>query len=220
MKKLIGLSLAFLLLLTGCSRVEEKSFDSIINNVLYQDKSLANKNYNGYKLYLPRGTTTRNKISKNLQIIDNNNSYYLYVDTISYYYKTKEEHQIDNNIFYSTNLNYKDKFGYIDITKVDNKYFLEVMYNYSKIETYVKEEDLYDAFLNICYILTTIRYNDTIIKYNLDSEEFVTKGIEFDIFKSKKDNDNFLQWIEEYDKYESKSNDTKDQDIIETEDNN
>ncbi len=218
MKKLIGLSLAFLLLITGCSVVEEKSFDAIINNVLYQDQNLANKNYDGYKLYLPRGTTTNDKVSKNLVIKDQDNTYYLYVDTIAYYYKTRENHEIDNNIFYSTNLNYKDKFGYIDISKIDNKYFLEVMYNYAKIEAYVKEDSLYDAFLNICYILTTISYNDSTIKYNLDNDILETKTVEFDIFKSKKNNDNFLQWIKEYDKYENK-NSSKDQDIIETEDN-
>ena len=89
------------------------------------------------------------------------------------------------------------------------------MYNYAKIESYVNEENLYDSFMNICYILATIDYNDTTIKYRLNDEEFKARGEEFDIFKSKKDNDNFLQWIEKYDKYEEK-NTTKDQDIIET----
>ena len=56
------------------------------------------------------------------------------------------------------------KEGYIDITKINNKYFLEVMYNYAKIESYVNEENLYDSFMNICYILATIDYNDTTIK--------------------------------------------------------
>lgn len=216
MKKIISL-LLILILFTGCSiqKIEDTSFDSIIKSILYQEIDLANSNFEGYKFYLPRGTKVYDKKDSNLEIKDQDNTYYLYVDMISYYYKTKVNHTIDNNIFYSNNLSYRNKEGYIDITKVNNKYFLEVMYNYAKIESYVNEENLYDSFMNICYILATINYNDTTIKYRLNDEEFKAIGEEFDIFKSKKDNDNFLQWIEKYDKYEEK-NTTKDQDIIET----
>jgi len=217
MKKNICLALIFLLL-TGCSiqRVNDESFDSIIKTVLYEDSNLVNINFDGYKFYLPRGTTVNEKKEYNLEIKDNRNSYYLYVDTVSYFYKTKKSHELDKNLFYSSNLAYKDKFGYIDVSKIGDKYFLEIMYNYAKIESYVEEDYLYDAFLNICYILSTIEFNEKAIEYKLNYKELETKSYEFDIFKSKKDNDDFLEYIEEFDKY-VENDKNEDQDFIETE---
>ncbi len=215
MKK-IGLAL-LLLLFTGCTilKVDERSFDSIINTVLYKDINLINTSYDGYKFYKPRGMTVKEKKEYNLEIKDKKNNYYLYVDTIAYYYKTKAEHKEDTSIFYSKNLSNKDKFGYIDITKVDDKYFLEVMYNYAKIEAYLDEDNLYDGFINVCYILSTIKFNDSAIEYKLSNKKFETKSEEFNIFNSKKNDDNFLKYVEEFDKYEQST--AKDQDIIETE---
>ena len=219
MKKFIWLTL-ILIFFPACSisKIEENSFDGIIKTILYQDTNLANVNFDGYKFYLPRGATVNNHNEYNLTIKNNDTYYYLYVDTIAYYYKTKKEHNVEKSLFYSNNLNYKDKFGYIDISKIDNKYFLEVMYNYTKIESYVREEDLYDAFTDICYILSTIKFNDSTINYRLSKQELKETMVEFDIFKSKKDSDNFLEYIEEFDKYIKEDNDNKDQDIIETED--
>lgn len=218
MKKYICLTLA-LFLLTGCSiiKVEEESFDSIINTVLYADSNLVNASYDGYKFYLPRGTIVDEKKQYNLEIKDKDNYYYLYVDTIAYYYKTKKEHLVDNTLFYSKNLEYKNNFGYVDISKIGDKYFLEVMYNYAKIEAYV-DRNVYDAFLNICYILSTIQFNDSAISYQLSNQELEVTTEEFDIFNSKKDADNFLQYIEEFDKYDRQDNVNKDQDVIETND--
>ena len=217
MKKM-GLTL-LLLLFTGCTilKVDERSFDSIINTVLYKDTNLVNTSFEGYKFYNPRGMTVKEKKEYNLEIKDKKNYYYLYVDTVAYYYKTKSQHEEDKNIFYSKNLNNQDKFGYIDITKVENKYFLEVMYNYAKIEAYLDEDNLYDGFINVCYILSTIKFNNSAIEYRLSNKKFETKSEEFNIFNSKKNDDNFLKYVEEFDKYEKST--AKDQDIIETEDN-
>ncbi len=219
MKKYIGLAL-ILFLLTGCSihRVEEESFESIIDTVLYKDTTLYNTSFDGYKLYLPRGSTVEEKKEYNLEIKNNKNIYYLYVDTISYYYKTIVDHDIDNNIFYSKNLSYKNSYGYIDITEIGDKYFLEMMYNYTKIETYVEKKYLQDAFLDTCRMLSTIKFNDSAISYKLSNRELVTTTDEFSIFKSKKKDDNFLKYVEKYDRYENNNQTAQDQDIIETED--
>ena len=225
MKKFIYLAL-IVLLLGGCSitKVEEDSFESIINSVLYKDTNLANSSFDGYKFYLPRGTIVSAKKQSNLEIKDAKNYYYLYVDAISYYYKTKAKHKVDSNIFYSKDLSHGNSFGYIDISKVNDKYFIEVMYNYAKIEAYVEEDTLYDAFLNVCYILSTIDFNESVINYRLSNKELETTTEEFDIFKSKKDDDNFLQYIEEFDKYEgdndNNTNTGQDQDSLETDKNN
>ena len=186
MKK-IGLAL-LILLFAGCSitRVDDRSFDSIIDTVLYKDINLVNTSFEGYKFYKPRGMTVEEKKEYNLKINDDKNAYYLYVDTIAYYYKTKGNHKEDKNIFYSKNLNYKDYFGYIDISKIEDRYFIEVMYNYAKIEAYLKEEDLYDGFINICYILSSIEFNDKAIEYKLSNKKLETKSEEFNIFNSKK----------------------------------
>ena len=212
MKKIVAL-LIIILLTTGCNikKVEETSFNGIIQSILYQDTKLTNTSFEGYKFYLPRSLRVSDQKGANLEIQGDKNTYYLYVDMISYYYKNKSTHEKTNK-FYSVDLNYNNKFGYIDISKTDNIYFIEAYYNYAKVETYVKENDLNDAFINICYILATIDYNDATIKYRLNDEEFKATGEEFDIFKSKKNNDNFLECIEKYDKYEDKT--TKDQDII------
>lgn len=218
MKKIVGLAL-ILLLFTGCSisKVQDDSFDNILNTVLYKDTNLFNVSYDGYKFYLPRSATVEEKREYNLEIKDKDNIYYLYISPIEYYYKTKVEHKEDNSIFYSKNLNYKDYNGYIDVTEVDSKYFIEVVYNYAKIESYVDKDNLNNAFLNICYILSTIKFNDSIINYKFSNHDFDSTTEEFSIFKSKKDVDNFLKYVEEYDKYDNdKQTKTHDNDIIET----
>ena len=220
MKKIFCLAL-IILLITGCSitKVEEESFDSIINTVLYKDTNLFNVSFEGYKFYLPRGAQISEQHDYNLEVKDSNVFYYLYIDTIAYYYKTKVEHEIDSDIFYSKNLEYNGNFGYIDITKLKDKYFLEVMYNFSKIEAYVEEDDLYNSFLDICYILSTIDYNDSAISYRLSNKKLATKSEEFDIFTSKKDTDNFLEYVEEFDNYDANKDNVQDNDIINPEKN-
>lgn len=215
MKKYIALLL--LIFITGCSitKIKEESFDDIIQTILYKDSHLSNVNFDGYKFYLPRGSQVKEKKEYNLEIRNNFNTYYLYVDTIAYYYKTKVNHEVDNKIFFSKNLNYNKHEGYIDITEVNNKYFLEVMYNYAKVESYVSKDNLYNAFSDICYILSTIDFNDSAIQYKLKKRELITTTEEFNIFKSKKEDDNFLKYVEEYDKYDKQST-NKDQDVIDT----
>lgn len=216
MKKIISLTL-LLLIVTGCSfkRINDDSFDNVINSVLYQDTTLFNMTFDGYKFYLPRGTKVLEQRDYNLEIKDKDNIYYLYVSPIEYYYKTKSNHEIDKKIFYSKNLSYKDYTGYVDVTEVNDKYFVEVVYNYAKVETYVNKENLNNSFFNICYILSTIKFNDSAISYKLSKSGFDLTTEEFSIFKSKKSDDNFLKYVEEYDKYDNKSN-AKDDDVIET----
>lgn len=224
MKKYLCLPL-LIILCCGCAitKVKEESFDSIIDTVLYKDANLFNTSFEGYKFYLPRGASVSEKKEYNLEIKDQTNYYYLYVDTIAYYYKTKADHKVDEKIFYSKNLEHNGNFGYIDISKVDNKYFLEIMYNYSKIEAYVTEENLYDSFFNMCYILSTIDYYDSAINYRLSNKDLVTSTEEFNIFTSKKDADNFLEYVEEFDTYDGEeeknnnNNNNQDGDIIDTE---
>ena len=72
MKKNISLTL-LLLLVTGCSisTINDNSFDNIVNSILYQDNNLYNTSFDGYKLYLPRGTTVLEKRDYNLSVLIN-----------------------------------------------------------------------------------------------------------------------------------------------------
>ncbi|MBQ8892241.1 MAG: membrane lipoprotein lipid attachment site-containing protein [Bacilli bacterium] len=219
MKKIIYLIFS-LLLLSGCSikRVDDNSFENIINTILYQKTDIFNVSSDGYKFYLPRGNTILEKNEYNLKIKDKDNIYYLYISPVEYYYKTNVMHKENDNLFYSKNLNYNDYNGYVDISKVNDKYFIEAIYNYAKIETYVSNRNLNNAFLNICYMLSTINYNDSVINYKFSNHEFDSSTEEFSIFKSKKTDDNFLKYVEEFDKYSSSGSSTlkRDDDIIET----
>ena len=219
MKKIIYLIFS-LLLVTGCSvqRVDDNSFDKVINSILYQSFDIFNVSSDGYKFYLPRGTTILEKNEYNLKIKDKSSLYYLYISPVEYYYKTNVVHKENDSIFYSKNLSYNNYNGYIDTSKINDKYFIEAIYNYAKIETYVDSENLNNVFLNVCCILSTINYNDSVIKYKFSNHEFDSTTEEFSIFKSKKTDDNFLKYVEEFDKYSSdKSASKRDDDIIETE---
>lgn len=216
MKKII--SLALILILSGCmvNKIHDDSFDNIVDTVLYKENNLFNVSFNGYKFYLPRGATVKEEKEYNLEIVNNNNIYYMYVDTIAYYYKTKVEHIEDSKIFYSKNLNYKDNYGYIDVSLVNDKYFIEMMYNYSKIEAYVEKNSLNDSLINISEILSSVKFNDSAISYRLSSHDYDMTTEEFSIFKSKKDDDNFLKYVSEFDKYDNSKTTVKDNDVIET----
>ena len=74
MKKIVSLAL-ILILATGCSitKVNEESFDSIVDTVLLKSTKLANTSFDGYKFYLPRGVMVTEKKQSNLEIKDNYN---------------------------------------------------------------------------------------------------------------------------------------------------
>ena len=117
--------------------------------------------------------------------------YYLYIDVISYYNKIDFNYEENKDAYYSRYININDKVGYLEINKVNDRYLIEYMYNYAKIEALVYEEDINDVVLNSTYILSTIKFNKNVIKLMLNDEYFKNKEERYDIFASKKDvNDN------------------------------
>ena len=193
MKKL--LLLCFLLLLTGCSvvRIDTTNIDNIINIVLSKNNNLYNQIGKGYKYYIPRGVSYMDSNDYNDVLYSNGNYYYLYIDVVSYYYKVNKDYIENSEAYYSKKININDKFGYLEINKQDNnRYFIEFMYNYSKIEVETDLEDINDVVLNISYILSTIKYNDNVIKIVLD-DDFLISEEKYDIFTSKKESNDFLK---------------------------
>lgn len=193
MKKVL-MMLLILTFLTGCTvvRIDTKSIDNIVGVVLSKDNTLANINGKGYKYYLPRGVVNIDSSDFNEKLYCNGDYYYLYLDVISYYYKKDFEYTEKKDVYYSKFINQNNKKGYLEITKMDDKYYLiEFMYNYAKIEALVTKENINEVVLNSSYILSTIKYNDNVIKLILDEDCFVNKEERYDIFKSTNTSNSF-----------------------------
>ena len=197
MKKVLLLCL--LLLLTGCSvvRIDTSSVDNIVNVVLSKDNQLYNHIGKGYKYYIPRGVSYIDTNDYNDVLYSNGIYYYLYIDVISYYYDKVQQYEVNENAYYSKSISINDKDGYLEINKQDDdRYFIEFMYNYSKIEVIAEYDQINDIVLNATYILSTIKFNDNVIEAMLD-DNFLVSEEKYDIFTSKKETNDFLKLEEE-----------------------
>ena len=215
MKKFF-LLLFVLVILSGCSitRIDNYNYEEKMDKIL----SLNIKNYNrigkGYKYYAPYGIKTIYSNDYNDILERNGNKYYLYVDVVSYYYKSKLDYKEDKKILLSKKINNNNKKGYIKIKESNKKLYVQMVYNYAKIESYVDKSSLDDAIIDISYILSSLDYNDSLLKKmyesgNLDSKEEVYK-----LFNNKEKKGNFLEYIKEYDKYDEKdSTEVKEEEI-------
>ncbi len=194
MKKII-LLIAILFLTVGCTiqKVNYTSIDSLLSDMLTRENGLSNSYFEGYKYYIPRGLRLVSKKDYNARLVHGNTKYYLYVDVIGYYNKVDIEFTPSES-YYSKELNYKNKKGYIEITKNDDQYFIEIMYNYAKIETLVEERDLKTAIMNACYILSSIQYNDKVIETLIGDNVLNYQETLFDIFGPHKNSGNVLEY--------------------------
>lgn len=192
MKKLAILLLV--LLLSGCTvvRIDTSDLNNIVAVVLSKDNTLFNQVGKGYKYYIPVGVSYIDTEDFNDILYSNGNYYYLYIDTISYYYNVGKEYVLNNNAYYSRSININGKYGYLEINKQDDLYFVEFMYNFSKIEALVKEEALEEVILNASYILSTVKFNNNVITMMLD-DEFLVLEEKYDIFTSKQETNDFLK---------------------------
>ena len=197
MKKILLLSL--LLLLCGCSivRIDTSNIDNIVEVVLSKDNNLYNQIGKGYKYYVPRGVSYMDTNDYNDVLYSNGDYYYLYIDVISYYYDVVKDYQENNEAYYSKKIDINGKTGYLEINEQKNgRYFVEFMYNYSKMEVETDLENINDVVLNMTYILSTIKFNDNIIKIILD-DDFLVSEEKYDIFTSKKESNDFLKLEDE-----------------------
>lgn len=195
MKKNI-LILLLVILLTGCSivRIDTSNINNITNLILTKNNKLYNQVGQGYKYYLPGGVTYIESDELNDILYCNGNYYYLYIDAINYYYQTPIEYKENNDVFYSRKFNISDGFnhtGYLEIKEIDELYHVEFVYNYAKIETVVKKEEINNTILNASYILSTIKYNYNIIKLMLDDDYFINRTGNYDEYDTKEDSGKF-----------------------------
>jgi len=206
MKKIIVL-LGAIVLFTGCTivRIDTQNIDNTINVVLSKDNKLYNRIGKGYKYYVPRGVNYIDTNELNEKLYSDGNYYYLYIDAISYYHKKKYQFKENKSAYYSKKINQNGKEGYLEINKQGNQYFVEFMYNYAKIEALVPKKDLNVVILNASYILSTVKFNNNVIKLMLNETYFINKEEKYDIFTSKKETKNVLEY--ESEKKNKKEND-------------
>lgn len=207
MKKTL-LLLIVILILSGCSveRIDNYHFSDVMNKILALDISYQNKVSNGYHYYVPKGVVRTDSNSYNDVLKRGDNTYYLYADVVSYFYKTEVNYDENQDIFYSSKIDNKGKKGYLQIIEKDDKLFVQMFYNYAKIETYTKEDKLNETISDLSYILSSVRFNDSLLKNEYGSSDINSKEETFSLFENKEKEGNFLEYIKEYDKYDGEVN--------------
>lgn len=208
MKKIFIL-VGLLLLCTGCMRIDNKNnYNDIISMVVSNPKK-ANKTSIGYTYYLPLGVETVKDNDYNQKLKTENIDMYLYVDIVSYYYKNtlNFDEVISTNAFYYQKINFNNKTGYVKIDKLeDDNYFIKIVYNYAKIETYTSSSQINKILTNSMIILDSINYNDNLIKEIVENDNYGDKEKEYKIKKPEDAVSKFSEYLSEYVQDEENTN--------------
>ena len=211
--KKILLSLLLLLILSGCSystpnitRIDNLNYEQMMYMILPLKIRMHNVVGNGYKYYAPKGVARINSKNNNEVLKHNNNKYYLYVDIINYYYKNDVSFQKNASAYYSDKIKFNGKDGYIQIIPKGNKMYVDMVYNYARIETYVDKKDLKDTIASMSFILTSVEFNDTLLTKMYEQGTLGSKEEVYKLFDNKEREGNFIEYIEEYDKYNNDNN--------------
>ncbi len=213
-KKMILLSLFACIFLVGCTPVQDMSLQEVIDLGTDRNITVYNKYRKGYKYNLPKGIDVFKNTEYNEVLMSKDYIYYLYVDAVSYYNKVIENYDVSDKAFISMQIAYQDKYGYLEINKLPNgKYFIEIMYNYAKIEVIVKEKDVNVTVANAMSVLASIKFNDDVLKTLLDEETSQFKETEFNIFETTTTDSSYLQAIED-EKDNSEDDEVHDSDLI------
>ena len=196
MKKVFLLCI-FIIFLTGCTSIKNSVLDVLVNEVVASNVNILNVNKSGYRYYLPKGFSLVSSDNYNEVITNHKYNIYLYVDIVSYNNRTNFNYNINKKAYYSRNLGNKDKKGYIEINNYEkDKYLIEIMYNYAKIEVMVFQEDIKEIVTYVMSIISSITYNDNVIKNTLSSSRLDEFEESFNIFEIV-GSDNYLQFSEE-----------------------
>ena len=187
------------LILTGCTKVDS-NLDNIVNATMTKEINNVNTVSTGYELYIPMGVIqlVDNEYNQKFRIKDTH--VYLYVDIVSYYYKNSLNYKnLDSYNYYYKEINLNNKTGYIGIDKLDDgSFFVSIIYNYSKIEFYSSYEDLPIIMSNSLIIIKSIKYNDNLIKMELDEVTSDGREIKYELDKPEDSKSTFSQYLQEY----------------------
>ena len=222
MKKFI-IILFLIIVTTGCTTLKlDNNYDDIINNIVNSNKKNLHKEvFNGFSFYIPKGLKLVSKDDYNVILSDKyNNHYYTYIDVVSYYNKAENTYKEDSNAYFSKKISANDnkKSGYLEINEKDDKYFVESVYNYAKIEVYTKKAHLNEALMYISEVLSSVKYNKKIIETTITEEKLYYKEENYNIFETKKQKTRYLDYVEKYDSGAANDNNVKnkikDEDMI------
>ena len=222
MKKKLLLMIS-VLFLTGCTNISYASLDEVTTTMLSSKTQLANNVFEGYKYYIPRGLRLETKDEYNATLLDEyNNTYYFYIDIISYYNEEKLDYTVNKEVYFSKKLNYNNKDGYLEITDVNNSnyYFIEYMYNYGKIEAYVKENQIKSAIINMSSVLSSLSFNRQVLETLVGNKVLDYKEDTYNVMKPKGSTatkDTYLEYEEKYGFYEGYGDNKIQEDKIELE---
>ena len=197
MKKIVILFLFLILFLCGCTTLQEQSLEEIIQDATESNLKIFNKYRKGYKYNLPEGLSVLSNYDYNEILSGGEYTYYLYIDGVSYYNKVIETYHIQEESFASMPINFEEKYGYLEINELKSgKYFIEIMYNYAKIEVIRDTSDITRSLSNAIMLLSSIEFNDNILKTLLDEDTAQFKEFEFNIFETATSESGYLQAIE------------------------
>lgn len=211
-KKIIALFL--LLMVVGCQNINNLDYATIVKNIVTSKQNITNQYRSGYKYYLPKGLRVENQYEYNEKISSRDNTYYIFVDFVSYYNNKQVTYEINETAFYSQIINNGKKFGYIEIKAYNDKFYIEMMYNYAKIEVVSDKGSLNDTITKSIILLSSIQYNDKIIANIIGEDILSFKEEQYNIFEPKKNPKKFIDYIENENVSDGGENNIPDYDFI------
>ena len=211
MKKIILLTI-LLISLTGCVNINSTSIENLVSTIKRSKLSLTNEYRNGFTYYLPVNMNVLSSDKANEVLTDGNYNYYLYADMISFYNKTSFDYKENKTSYKSLNLKDDKASGYLEINQKNDKYLIEIMYNYAKIEVMVDKDKINEAISNSLIVISSIKFNKDIIENMLGKNVLSFSEEEFNIFETNSSTSNFLEIEKEFDTYEG--DDIPDYDLV------
>ena len=220
MKRKYIFLILLMIIITGCTTLNQQGIDELLPTMLNRKNNLYNVVFDGYKYYVPHGMKLENKEEYNATLLDENNqTYYFYVDAISFYKKEKLTYHTSQDAYYSKELSYQNKEGYLEIHQIgkSDTYFIEYMYNYGKIETYTTKDKINESVIEASTILSSLRFNRTVLETIIGNKVLNYKEETYNVMKPKGNvsTESYLDYEEKYGTYEGYSSKNNDEDQIE-----
>ena len=214
MKKIVILLSVVMLLVTGCSvtKLDSNDIGKNMRTILSHNNKLYNVYYDGYKYYLPKGISFITKDDFNAVLSDSyGNKYYMFVDAISYYHKVENNYKVNSNSHYSKKLEFNNKTGYIQIDEVKDKFFIQYVFNYVKIEAFIEKKELTNCINNMSYVLKSVKFNRTVLESLIGENVLDYQEENFSLFKADSSSESFMDIVErtETDAYKKDLEDEK-----------
>ena len=206
-KKIVVILLILCFVLTGCTsyNMDDLDVEKALSLAITSNSELYNTNNVGYRYYLPRGFIVEED-RENIQILKSDGiEYFLNVDLVSYYNKveiTRDENT--ENLYKYLPINANGKQGFLEIRQNNDYFLIKMVYNYAIIESQVKESNINSTVINMAYILSSIKYNDSIINNKFGEDVLELKESVYKIFgpeKKETEKKTYAYYLEQYNEY-------------------